>query len=219
MSLWDKLEQSLEALVEGTFARAFKGRVHPLEIARGLAREIEDKRTISVSTVYVPNDFTVLLHPDDLAQLLPLGDDLRRELEAHVREYIEERQYRTVGRPRVTLQGDPAQRVGFRVRSETVDRAPEGQLIGLSGLVAGKTFELTAPVTTLGRSGECEIMLSDSNVSRTHAQVVAGPEGFWIVDLGSTNGTWVNGRRVEREELQDGDEITVGLCSFRFRER
>jgi len=167
MRLLDKLEQSLESLIEGTFARAFKGRVHPTEIARGLAREIEDQRTISVSTVYVPNDFTVLLHPDDLAQLLPLGDDLRRELEAHVRQYIEEREYRTVGRPRVTLQGDPAQRVGFRIRSEMVERAPEGQLVGLSGVVAGKTFALATPVTTLGRSEECTIVLPDSNVSRT----------------------------------------------------
>ena len=67
-----------------------------------------------------------------------------------------------------------------------------------------------------GRSRECDIRLADANVSRRHAEVRREEGAYWIVDLGSTNGTELNGRRIERERLSDGDRITLGSTDVRF---
>jgi hypothetical protein len=68
----------------------------------------------------------------------------------------------------------------------------------------------------LGRSRECDIQLADPNVSRRHAELRQEGSSFWVVDLGSTNGLEVNGRRVKRAKLDDGDTFTVGSTDVRF---
>jgi pSer/pThr/pTyr-binding forkhead associated (FHA) protein len=68
----------------------------------------------------------------------------------------------------------------------------------------------------LGRSRDCDIQLTDTNVSRRHAELRQEGASYWIVDLGSTNGTELNGRRVERARLSDGDRITLGATDLRF---
>ena len=69
---------------------------------------------------------------------------------------------------------------------------------------------------TIGRASEAEVRLSDTSVSRRHAEVRPTGDGWTIVDLGSTNGTRVNGVPVTDHRLQDGDTITVGDASLRF---
>jgi pSer/pThr/pTyr-binding forkhead associated (FHA) protein len=68
----------------------------------------------------------------------------------------------------------------------------------------------------IGRSRECEVRLEDSNASRRHAELRQEGATYWISDLGSTNGTEVNGRRISRERLSDGDRITVGGTEIVF---
>ena len=70
---------------------------------------------------------------------------------------------------------------------------------------------------TIGRSKEVECVLRDPNVSRRHAELRRSPTGDWtIVDLGSTNGIKVNGRRVSSTRLSPGDQVTVGTTTFLF---
>lgn len=220
MSLWGKLEQRVGGLIEGLFSRAFRGRVHPMEIADRLVREIEDQRTFSVSTVYVPNEFIVRLHPEDLAYLRPLEEALRREIEQYVQQYVEQRGYALVGRPRLILaeaeRGHPG---SFNVESLMVERPPEALLIGLTGPVAGTKFRVEQDCVRLGRAPENDLVIEDHNLSRFHAQIIRQKEGFVVVDLGSTNGTYVNGQKVSQAALRDGDEIAVGLSCWRFEER
>jgi pSer/pThr/pTyr-binding forkhead associated (FHA) protein len=80
----------------------------------------------------------------------------------------------------------------------------------------GREVPVTGDRVVLGRSRECDIRLADTNVSRRHAEVRREDDAYWIVDLGSTNGTELNGRRVEREQLSDGDRITLGATDVRF---
>jgi pSer/pThr/pTyr-binding forkhead associated (FHA) protein len=70
---------------------------------------------------------------------------------------------------------------------------------------------------TIGRSRDCDIRLADPNVSRRHAEVRQEGSAFWILDLGSTNGLTVNGRRQQRAKLENDDRITVGSTELVFR--
>ena len=220
MSLLRRLEQRLEELIEGVFARTFRGRVHPTEIADRIVREIEKQRTVSISAVYVPNEFTIRVHPEDLAYLQPLGAALTRELEQYVRQYAEEHGYAMVGRSRVLLEEYPGGHPGgLGIGSEMLEIPPEGRLTGLSGPVAGLEFPLEGDCIRLGRAPDNEITIDDHNLSRTHAQLVRQKQGFMLVDLGSTNGTYVNSQKVSQTVLREGDEIAVGLSRLRFGER
>jgi len=91
-------------------------------------------------------------------------------------------------------------------------------LIGVQGIVAGSTFALTAGDLTIGRDGENEIVLAENTVSRRHARVLRDGQGqFSLTDLGSANGVYVNGMRVQRAILDMGDEIKIGDNYFRFQ--
>jgi len=94
---------------------------------------------------------------------------------------------------------------------------PGPALIGLQGIAAGSTFALTAGDLTIGRGGESEIVLAENTVSRQHARVQRDGQGQWtLLDLGSANGVYVNGMRVQRAILSAGDEVKIGDNYFRF---
>jgi pSer/pThr/pTyr-binding forkhead associated (FHA) protein len=90
----------------------------------------------------------------------------------------------------------------------------EPELVTLS--FDGTRFEVKQRRVVIGRSRECDIQLADTNVSRRHAEVRQEGTSYWIVDLGSTNGLELNGKRVKRAKLSDGDTITVGSTEVRF---
>jgi hypothetical protein len=82
--------------------------------------------------------------------------------------------------------------------------------------VGTRVLDVTTRHVVIGRSRECEVRLEDSNASRRHAELRQEGATYWISDLGSTNGTEVNGRRISRERLSDGDRITVGGTEIVF---
>ena len=93
---------------------------------------------------------------------------------------------------------------------EPDDAPPEVEREVVTLTVDGHEYPVTARHVVLGRSRECDIRVPDANVSRRHAEMRQEGATYWIVDLGSTNGTEVNGRRVERAKVPDGDRITIG---------
>src|SRR2546421_255988 len=158
------LERKIEALFEGVFGRAFRTNVQPVELARKLAKEMDDHKTVSVSRVYVPNEYTVYLSPSDREQFEGYETSLVAELEEYLGEHAKRENY---------------------------------------GLL-------------LGRSRECDIQIEDPNVSRRHAELRQEGSTYWLVDLDSTNGVEVNGRRVKRAKLETGDTFTVGSTDIAF---
>jgi pSer/pThr/pTyr-binding forkhead associated (FHA) protein len=82
--------------------------------------------------------------------------------------------------------------------------------------VAGRKHEITSPSVVLGRSREADVRVADVNVSRRHAELRQEGAGYWIVDLGSTNGLELNGKRVDRARLRDGDRIVLGSTEVVF---
>jgi pSer/pThr/pTyr-binding forkhead associated (FHA) protein len=83
--------------------------------------------------------------------------------------------------------------------------------------VNAERHAIDRPRMVIGRSRECDIQITDPNVSRHHAELRREGAAFWLVDLGSTNGVDVNGRRQHRTKLADGDRLTFGTTEAVFR--
>jgi hypothetical protein len=255
MSVLRTIESKIEGLFEGVFGRAFRTHVQPIELARKLAKEMDDHRTVSVSRVYVPNEFTVYLSPPDRQQFSGYEDSLVGELEEYLAEHARRERYALLTAPKVLVTTDADLAVGefgIATRLVSADGAPadeppppelpiaqagqtmiyraptpapdtdeeappaptEREVITLT--IAGRKQEITSPKVVLGRSRACDVHVADLNVSRRHSEIRQEGATYWIVDLGSTNGTIVNGKRVERERLRDGDTITLGSTDIVF---
>ena len=223
MGVLQRFERRLEGLVEGAFARTFGGVVQPVEIAARLQREAADAKTIvGAGRVLVPNDYDVELSPADHERLAEYDEALTRELADMVREHADDQGWSFVGPVVVHLvrSEDLATgtfRVGSRVHAVSAPAAPAASHGGAALEVQGVRHPLGA-VTVIGRGAEADVKVSDTGVSRRHAEVHVAPDGTAeLVDLGSTNGTSHNGSPTRRAPLQDGDRIGVGATVLVFR--
>lgn len=204
-------ERRLERLVEGVFARAFKSSLRPVELGRRLVREMDDQRTVNVQgNVAAPNDFTITLGPDDHEQFAEIGESLTRELAEAARSHAREEGYAFMGPVEVHLNLDAELRTGSFGLSARFKEGAGGTAGGSLVLPDGSRVRLSDTTVTIGRAAECAVRLADTSVSRRHAEVRASGDGWTVTDLGSTNGTRVNGAIVTERRLKDGDTITVG---------
>lgn len=234
--LFSRLEQTLEGLVEGVFTRAFRAPLQPIEVGKRLAREMEQRCTVSVSATYVPNHYTVYLATDTFDTFTQLGRQVVTELEQFLREYAEERQYVSVGRITINFVADPVLKP-HDVRIEAASEAPRAAVpppasavelehtmlftvtkpTGLEYLGAGGHTQCYAlhHGLTIGRGPMNAVVLSSPSVSRQHA-VIEQREGTWIIrDLGSTNGTQANGKRITEHILMVGESLQLGEERFK----
>jgi hypothetical protein len=254
MSVLKSIEAKIEGLFEGVFGRAFRTHVQPVELARKLAKEMDEHRAVSVSRVYVPNEYSIYLSTGDREQFSSYEGSLIGELQEYLAEHARRESYVTITPPRVVMQTDDDLAIGeFGIATRTVEpqgpataaassppapaesgqtmiyrsRAPvdtqavsaeelgvERELVTLT--VNGTAHEVSGRSVVLGRSRECDVRVDDANVSRRHAEVRQEGATYWLVDLDSTNGTELNGRRVSRAKLSDGDTITVGGTAIVF---
>ena len=238
MGVLQRFERRLEGLVEGAFARVFKGYVQPVEVAAALQREAADKKAIvGQGRVLVPNSYVVELGEADSARLQEYDAPLRRELAGMVEEHAAEQGWSFVGPVDVELRQAEGLDTGvFRVSSKVVAAAQAPQALkpeygrGAPRLVLPATgsdpervVPLVKPVTVIGRGADADVRLADGGVSRKHAELRLDttPDGttVTVVDLASTNGTLLNGRRVDRAVLSDRDTVEVGATALVFREQ
>jgi len=211
------LEQRLERMVEGVFRRS-RNSIRPIELGRRLIREMDDHRTVDVKGQrVVPNDFMIQLSADDHAGFADIEDALRTELVEAVREYAREEGYNFMGPVSVDLRVDNSLKPGrFGITSQ-MKQAEAGKRPGTIVMPSGERIELTDTRNAIGRLADCRIVINDGNTSRHHAEIHRSGSGFVIADLGSTNGTFVNGERlIADRRLTDGDIVTVGTVSLRF---
>jgi Protein of unknown function (DUF3662)/FHA domain len=229
MSLLRNLEDKIADLVEGTFGRVFRTQVRPVEIARKLAREMDEHKTVSVSRTYVPNEYVVWLGPEDRKRFEGVEDEVIGELSAYLLEHARREKLALVSRPQILFNTDERLRLGefgiqarlVRAAAEAVEQADHGHTMvystaaraqeslddarsarrGRAILVAeGKRYAVGPGGATIGRSRECDIVLADSNVSRRHAELRPAGDAWTITDLDSTNGVRVNGRDLQPNE-------------------
>jgi pSer/pThr/pTyr-binding forkhead associated (FHA) protein len=261
-----QIEKRMESLVEGVFGRAFRRQVHPVEIAKGLTKQMDEGRMISVSRTYAPNDFTIHLSEEDYESMQAYERSLREELIQYASTHAENKHYHLMTPPKVRFateetlkfgefgvtakltggegpreRGAPSDTSGqtriFRTEEpeeqEPWDRS--GDTVSISAEEARKeglareTIELTVGDEThtlegrgpwsVGRSEDNDIVIRDPNVSRRHARLERHDSGFAVEDLGSTNGTFLDGAPIGRERIDDGDEITFGHTATTFNIR
>jgi hypothetical protein len=205
-------------MVEGVFSRRTRGSIRPIELGRRLVRDMDDNRSVDVKgRRIVPNDFNVLLSAPDHTGFSDIEDALVTELSEAAREYAREEGYHFMGPVTVSLVVDNDLKPGrFGILSQ-LKQAPSGVGAGSHVLPSGARIQLGAAPTTIGRLPDCTITIEDSNVSRNHAEVRAGRGAYLVVDLGSTNGTMLNGVKIPGEQrLSDGDIISFGSTHVRF---
>jgi hypothetical protein len=210
-------ERRLERMVEGAFARAFRSGLRPVELGRRLVREMDANRSVGVrGGTVVPNHFTVSLSPEDHESLEGVHDSITRELADAAREHARDEDYQFMGPAEVELLVDDGLHTGaYRIEAR-MQEGPGGSGAGSLVLPSGDRFTLGEHVVGVGRHPETNLVLADPNVSRNHAEIRPQGDTYVVVDLGSTNGTRVNGVRVDRQVLSDGDEITFGNTRMRF---
>jgi hypothetical protein len=231
------LEDLAEQLVEGPFARVFRARLQPIEVARRIARAMEDGQVINAQgQVVVPNAYQVYLSPADLEALESYRDALQDELVRYVATLARNAGATMPGRPRVFLQANAnvslrrvrieARLLGPRQRGVTPGHtqampsmhAPaanqQARFILLDGY---RRMPLTEAVITIGRDLNNDIVFDDKRVSRQHAQLRRRYGQYVIYDLDSTGGTTVNGRPVREAPLQPGDVIGLSEVKIRFQ--
>jgi FHA domain-containing protein len=164
VSVLRSLEEKLAGLVEGTFSRAFKSEVRPVEIARKLAREMDQHKVVSLSRTYVPNEYTVWLSEQDREQFSGYEDDLREELSAYLLEHARREKLALVSRPDIGFKTDDRLRLGeFGIQARLVrpDDGDEGRA------VSGEEGH-TQVYSSSGRISE---VLAEPNVRRGRAQL------------------------------------------------
>jgi hypothetical protein len=257
MGVLRSIETRIEGLFEGIFGRAFRTHVQPIELARKLVKEMDDHRTVSVSRVYVPNEYTVYLSSQDRRRFGGYEGSLVGELQEYLAEHARREAYALLGPPRVVVTTDddlavgefgiatrlvaseepeggptpppdlpleePAHTMIYRTPEAVPEAVPEPVPLPVPDPVervtvtfAGRRQEIASEHVVLGRSRECELRVPDLNVSRRHAEIHREDGAYWIHDLGSMNGTLVNGKRVDRTQLEDGDRITLGSTEIVF---
>ena len=211
-------ERSLENMVEGVFARVFRSGLRPIELGRRLVREMDDRRSVDVrGRTAVPNAFIIRLSDEDHERFSEIADSLTRELCDAAREHAHDEGYVFMGPVSVDLVADPATHAGTFSIVGRMKEGPGGVGAGSLLLPNGSRLILGDAVVAVGRMSECDVVLNDSNVSRRHAEIRPTPDGFALVDLGSTNGSRVNGVRVVQRDLRDGDELTFGNTRVTFQ--
>ncbi len=211
----EQFERRLERMVEGAFAKAFRGQLQPVELGRRLTREMDLHRTVGLRGVVAPNAFHIYLATADYERFESFGDALNGELVEAVREHAAGERYSFVGPIEIVIHEDPDLGVStFAIESEVVDTTPGAP--DWIVLPDGRRVAIADAVLTIGRLPECAIALDDPNVSRRHAQLRRDGQSVVLVDLGSTNGTKVNGVQIRERHLVPGDSITVGTTTMRF---
>lgn len=237
MGVLQDFERHLEGAVEGFFARAFRAGLQPIELAKALQRYAQDNRHVAEDGIVVPNVYRVAISSADAERLETYGDQLPDELAGVVERTAQEKdwllrgparvevttadvrsgQYRLAGRVEAGPRPRPS-RPASDGPATTALRQPAAPartaiLVGPDGT----EVELRAGRHTIGRLPHCDLHLDDTTVSREHAAIVRRGDRWWVLDLGSTNGTRVNGVTAAEQPLADGDTIEVGEVQVSFR--
>ncbi|MDJ1371249.1 FhaA domain-containing protein [Gulosibacter molinativorax] len=216
MGILDKFERGLERTFNGAFAKTFRSGLQPVEIVSALKREMDTKTTIiSRNRILVPNRFHVIVSPTDYDRLASMGDTLQSSLMQEVESHAASHRYQFPGGLSIKLMQDDSLGMG---QLSIESRSVEGRVNWTPVLeVNGMRYPLHQGSNVIGRGSDAQITIDDGGASRRHAEVVWDGQRAGVRDLGSTNGTKLNGRRVAQAALEPDSLIEIGRTQLTFR--
>lgn len=238
MKLVHKFERTLRRYIEGFFNKKFSSEIEIIEIAQRIVEEMEDKKFIGVSSVYVPNTFSIVINKVDFNRIQPYKSAVINELQKYISASLKQCNYCIIGELTFNFTVDENLQTGtFRVDSKFSEPINEeaaksedtrvfkpivsseilkkqqqinAKLIVKDGPNAGMVISMQSSRINIGRRESNELPLTDPNTSRLHAYIVLEAGEHVLHDAKSLNGTYVNGSRIVHKRLKTNDCIRVG---------
>jgi len=239
MGFLKKIEKKLENAVESLFAKGFKSKVEPVELGKKMALAMVNNKVVALKKVWAPNEFDVSLSPDDDEEYNNYKKELVHELQDYIVKEAAKEDLSIVGRPKIIFKKDDNLKRGqFNIEvklseklkeeiSDTKDGATQLIPIDLPKVGEGRHYIQLEPTmiqydlkdgkNMIGRSTTNDIAISDPSLSRHHIQIVVEGKEAVLEDLGSTNGTQVNGKKTKNIILKDNDVIMAGNSKIVYR--
>ena len=216
MGFLDKFEKGLERIVTGAFSKTFKSEIQPIEIAAAIRSEMDAKASIvSRDRILAPNTYTVRLSGDDFGRMQALGASLINELTNLTAGHARKQGFQFGAALDIKLIQDGSLGLGqVEVASTTHEIAVNWQPIVE---FAGRQVSLARGRTTVGRDASADIAVDDQGLSRKHFELLWDGNKAGVRDLGSTNGTKVNGISMTESPLKNDDVVSAGRTEFVFR--
>jgi hypothetical protein len=216
LGLLDNFERGLERAVNSAFAKTFKSGLQPIEITSALRRELDTKAAVvSRDRILVPNRFTVRLSSVDHERMTALGPALIDELTQLVQQHATAQHYQFPGGISIKLAEDPALSQGM-IQVDSVNIKGTVQWTPVLD-IDGKRYPLTKSRTVIGRGSDADVVVNDTGISRKHVEVLWDGSRAEVNDLGSTNGSQLNGAPVKHAPLPADSVISIGRTRIVFR--
>ena len=216
MGFIENFEKALERIVTGAFSKTFKSELQPIEIASAIRAEMDSKASIvSRDRILAPNTFNVRLSAADFQRMRALGANLVSELTALTQTHAQKQGFQFGAALDIKLIEDGSLNLGQIVVSSTTEEIAVRWVPQLE--LNGRLFSLATARTSVGRDASADIQIDDSGLSRKHFEILWDGAKAGIRDLGSTNGTIVDGRAITEAPLQNESQISAGRSVFTFR--
>jgi hypothetical protein len=216
LGLLDSFERGLERAVNGAFAKTFRSGLQPVEVTSALRRELDTKAVVVArDRILVPNQFMLRLSPADYSTLSEVGPSLIDEFVLQVEQHATTQRYSFAGGISIALKSD--------------DKLAEGVVaidsVSVKGAVAwvpmleidGTLHPLAGARTIIGRGSEADITVDDTGISRKHVEILWDGKRGQARDLGSTNGSKLNGMKLAKAPLEPDSVIEIGRTRIAFR--
>jgi len=232
-----RLEANLEKLVEGTFASLFGRKIRIQDVALQLARAMKDgliTDTLETTRYIAPDLYNIYLNPKIHNHLMKNYPQLASTLSNHLVDLATQSGYRIINHPRVNLFSNTdldianvivnANHSNYRANStaamQKVDIMSENTPPKDAQLIIGesRTIPIETHTINIGRNPNNHIILDDPHTSRHHVQLRLRFNSYWLFDVNSQGGTFVNGAKILEHRLQSGDVIKIGNTQMLYIE-
>jgi hypothetical protein len=235
VGILDSFEKGLERVVNGAFAKTFRSGLQPVEITSALRRELDTKAAVvSRERILAPNRFSVRMARPDFVRMSAIGSTLIDELTDLVQAYATEQRYQFAGGVHIAFAEDPSLTEGLvQIDSSTTKGGTAGGIAGGTAVaarprastssrtpvldIAGRQYPLAKTRTVIGRGSDADITVDDTGTSRQHVEILWDGTRAEVRDLGSTNGSQLNGTPVNQAALENGSVVTIGRTRILFR--
>jgi len=216
VGILDNFERGLERAVNGAFAKTFRSGLQPVELTSALRKELDTKAAVVArDRVLAPNRFVLRMSPADYQRMHSMGAALTDELITFVQKHATAQHYQFAGGISIELAQDEDISVGMlQVDSENV----KGDVAWTPVLdINGTHYPITRARTVVGRGGDADITVDDTGISRRHVMITWDGHRAQVEDLGSTNGSKLNGEPVRKGILEPESVVTIGRTRIVFR--